>query len=385
MIIDRSDCDVGLPNLTLEGYTPSPLLHIKLQSELIGNLSERFSNPKMVVRPTDVEMYQTIVETWMRNFPPTYNLINPDKSNDASRPWIVSHRYHLHVIALLMLLEAFRAYLTKPLSKHSPTDELKLRSDGINYALRLMTSLHEFFDHVYPRDATFHFVLFCIFDTAAVLCSALMHDQDSSIPHQNDIFREIDKAVAMLKRLNTVNKTARTSYEVLVKVAQRIPRPPPAQKQRWPARQQQHSIAKDLALTPPIMSQAELAMASVPISVESTLSYTTPPSDALLYHLPVSQTTSPSQYDDGAYIYSPPVLTPPGGNNSMTVQPIHELDMSMSTGIFPLNYVDMTPSTDELYNNVNFGPISEQELGDLALMWNYESLNLGFINPGGYA
>ncbi|KAG6001197.1 hypothetical protein E4U21_004618 [Claviceps maximensis] len=388
MIIDRTDCDVGLPNLTLEGYSPSPLLHIKLQSELIGNLSQRFSNPKMIVRPTDVEMYQTVVETWMRNFPPTYDLVNPDKSNDASRPWIISHRYHLHITALSMLLEPFRAYLTKPLSKHSPSDEVKIRSDGINYALRLIKSLHDFFDHVYPRDANFHFVLFCIFDTAAVLCSALMHDQDCSIPHQNDIFGEIDKAVAMLKRLNTVTKTARTSYEVLVKVAQRIPRPALAPKQRWTARQQQHSTPKDLALTPPNMSQAEFATALDPGSVGSTTSYTTPPSESLLYQLPVSQSTSPGQYDDGTYYYSPPVMTPPGGNNSMMVQPMHGTDMSMSMsppGVYPMNYVDMTPPTDDLYNNVNFGPISEQELGDLALMWNYESLNLGFINPGGYA
>ncbi|KAG6005966.1 hypothetical protein E4U43_000515 [Claviceps pusilla] len=385
MIIDRSDCDVGLPNLTLEGYSPSPLLHIKLQSELIGNLSKRFSNAKTVVQPTDVETYQTIVETWMRNFPPTYDITSPDKSNDASRPWIVSHRYHLHVIALSMLLEPFRAYLTKPLSKHSPMDELKIRSDGISYALRLMVSLHEFFDHVYPRDANFHYILFCIFDTAAVLCSALMHDQDGSIPNQNGIFRAIDKAVAMLKRLNTVAKTARTSYEVLVKVAQRIPRPAPVPKQRWAAkRQQQPPIPKDLALTPPIMSQAELSMASDPGSVESILSYTTPPSEALVYHLPLSQSTSPGLYDDGTYMYTPPIATAVEGSNSMIAQQMHGTDMSMSTGVYPMNYIDMTPPTDEFYDNVNFGPISEQELGDLALMWNYESLNLGFINPGGY-
>ncbi|KAG5942354.1 hypothetical protein E4U53_007256 [Claviceps sorghi] len=393
MIIDRSDCDVGLPNLTLEGYSPSPLLHIKLQSEVIGHLSNRFSNARTVVATTDVETYQTIVDTWMRNLPPTYDLVNPDKSNDASRPWIVSHRYHLHTMALSTLLEPFRAYLTKPLLKNSPTDELKIRSDGINYALRLMMSLHDFFDHVYPRDANFHFVLFCIFDTAAVLCSALMHDQDCSMPRRNDILRAVDKAVAMLKQLNTVTKTARTSYEVLVKVAQRIPRPTPAPKQRWTARQpqqqpqqqQQYSLPKNVSLTPPAMNQAEWAMASDPGSVGSTVSYTTPPGDGLLYHLPASQSTSPGQYSDGTYMYTPPLVMAPGADGALMAQPMHGADMSLSNGGYSMNYVDMTPPTDAIYNNVDFGPISEQELGDLALMWNYESLNLGFINPGGYA
>ncbi|KAG6033711.1 hypothetical protein E4U41_006844 [Claviceps citrina] len=406
MIIDRSDCDVGLPNLTLEGYSPSPLMHIKLQSELIGHLSKRFGNAKAVVRPPEVDMYRTIVETWMSNFPRTYALTNPDRSNDASRPWIVLHRYHLHTTALTMLLEPLRPYLAKPLSRHSPMDELKIRSDGVRYALRLLSCLHDFFDHVYPRDAKFHFVLFCIFDTAAVLCSAVMHDQDWSIPQQNGIFGAIDKAVAMLKRLNTVTKTSRTSYEVLVKVAQRITRPPPAPKQRS-ADQHQMPDPKDLALTPPLMSQAELAMASDAGSVESTttVSYTTPPSEPLFYQLPASHqcaasssSSSGQHYDDASFTYAPPpppVAMAPGchDDDSMMVQPMmmHGMnDPTVSHGGPSCGYpvsnfmdMDMVPPTDELYSGVNFGTISEKELGDLALMWNYESLNLGFINPAG--
>jgi hypothetical protein len=51
------------------------------------------------------------------------------------------------------------------------------------------------------------------------------------------------------------------------------------------------------------------------------------------------------------------------------------------------SYVNMTPPTDDFYQAVNpgnsFGAITERELGDLATLWNYESLNLNFINPGG--
>lgn len=380
VIIDRSDCDVGLPCLTLEGYSPSPLLHMKLQSELIGHLSKRFGNAKAVARPADVQAYQMIVETWMRSFPPTYDFSRPDKSNDASRPWIVLHRFYIQTTALSMVLDPMRAYLTKSTSAHSPADELRIRSDGIDYALRLIHSLHDFFDHVYPRDARFHFVLFCIFDTAALLCSALMHDQDWSIPRQKDISDAIDRAVDMLKRLNTVTKTARTSYEVLVKVAQRIARPSAPSQRCDPNRKK----AKDPpALTPPIMSQAELAVASDPGTAESSLSYTTPPSDPLVYHLPASQSASPGHYADRTLLYAHPTAMTPGVNGSMMMHPTSEMDMNMSHGGFPHSYINMTPPSDELYHSVSFGPISELELGELATMWNYESLNLGFINPGG--
>ncbi|GAB0138066.1 hypothetical protein EsDP_00006312 [Epichloe bromicola] len=380
VIIDRSDCDVGLPCLTLEGYSPSPLLHMKLQSELIGHLSKRFGNAKTVVRPADVQAYQMIVETWMRNLPPTYDFSRPDKSNDASRPWIVLHRFNLQTTALSMVLDPMRAYLAKSTWTHSPADELKIRSDGIDYALRLIYSLHDFFDHVYPRDAKFYLVLFCIFDTAAVLCSALMHDQDWSIPRQKDIFDAIDRAVDMLKRLNTVTKTARTSYEVLVNVAQRIARPS-APSQRCDPRRKK---SKDPpAPTPPITSQAELAVASDPGSAESILSYTTPPSDPLVYHLPASQSASPGHYADQTLLYAHPTTMAPGVNGSMMMHPTNGMDMNMPHGGFPHSYINMTPPSDEPYHSVHFGPISELELGELATMWNYESLNLGFIKPGG--
>lgn len=382
MLIDRTDTDVGLPSLTLEGYTPSPLQHMKLQSELIVQLFNRFGLPKNVVRPNEVQDYQAIVDRWMSTFPSTYNVENPDKTSDVSRPWIVLHRHYLQTMAFSMMLDPIRAYLAKPMTRRSPPDELKIRSDGVGYSLRLMDALHGFFDHVYPRDAKFHFVLFCIFDTAAVLCSALMHDRDSSIPRRNEIISVIDKAVAMLKRLNTVTKTARTSYEVLVKIAQNISRPTQEMRQPNESARKRHRV-KEIALTPPSMSQAEIAVASDPGSVESHISYTTPPSDAQIYHIPASQSASPGNYGngDGSVFYVPPVTMAPG-----TMMPPSNPAQFAGTPVdYSPPYVNMTPPTDEFYQAIdygNFGAISERDLGDLASLWNYESLNLNFINPG---
>lgn len=384
MLIDRTDTDVGLPSLTLEGYTPSPLQHMKLQSELITQLFARFGVPKNVVRPSQVQGYQAIVERWMSNFPSTYSFVNPDTRSDMSRPWIVLHRHYLHTMALSMMLDPMRAYLAKPISTQSPPDEIKIRNDGIDYSLRLMDALHGFFDHVYPRDAKFHFVLFCVFDTAAVLCSAVMHDQDWGISKRTAVLTAIDKAVSMLKRLNTVTKTARTSYEVLVKLVNNINRP--AQQVKSPIQSvRKRPKANELALTPPSMNQAEAAVASDPGSVDTHLSYTTPPSDAHFYHVPASHTTPPSHYvsSDGAAVYGPPVTMTSGsmmGQSNPMPYDATQLDYSSS-------YVNMTPPTDEFYQGLNFGgnfgAITERDLGDLAALWNYESLNLNFINTGG--
>ncbi|XP_044722136.1 fungal specific transcription factor domain-containing protein [Hirsutella rhossiliensis] len=389
MIIDRSDCQVGLPSLKLEGYSPSPLMHMKLQSELITQLSRRFGLPKHVASPSDVRDYQAIIETWMSSFPPSYALNNPDHSADLQRPWIVLHRHYLHTMSFSMLLDPIRAYLAKPMTASSPPDELRIRSDGINYCLRLMSALYGFFDHVYPRDAKFHFVLFCIFDTAAVLCSALMHDEDGSTPRRDDILGAIDGAVAMLKRLNNATKTAKTSYDILLRVSQRVTRPAATAPPHFPSgkgRQRKTPRVGGLATTPPCGRQVELAVASDAGSVESYVSYNSMPSQSgiLVSHTPSPHSMSPvdRKYYGGAVVC--PTASPPGGMSvdgsvALSTSPVDHMSAHGYGHSTP--YLNMTPPMEDVYQPVEFGNITQQELGDLASLWNYESLNLYFIAP----
>ncbi|KHN93799.1 uncharacterized protein MAM_08326 [Metarhizium album ARSEF 1941] len=384
VLIDRTDIDVGLPSLTLEGYTPSPLQHMKLQSQLITQLFNRFGLPKDVVRHGEVREYQATVKRWIDGFPSTYAFIDPDTSSDTSRPWIVLHRHYLHMMALSMMLDPIRPYLAKPMTKQSLSDELSIRDDGIDYSLRLLDGLHGFFDYICPRDTKFHFVLFCIFDTAAVLCSALMHDQDSSLPRRRDMLSAVDKALSMLKRLKTATKTARTSYEVLAKIAQNIAQPPEQRAKSPGESAKKRPKGKELALTPPCMSQAEVAFASNPSPADSQLSYTTPPGDAQFYRVPVSQPTPPGYYfkNDGSAGYDPSVSSTASGNIQSASNSLYFNDAHLS---YPAPYVNVTPPMDEVYPALaygNFGAITEQDLGDLATLWNYGSLNLNFINPG---
>ncbi|TWU78202.1 hypothetical protein ED733_007866 [Metarhizium rileyi] len=383
VLIDRTDTDVGLPSLTLEGYTPSPLEHMKLQSRLITHIFDRFGLPKNVTQPDAVRAYQATVDGWIHTFPRTYAFTDPDTSNDVMRPWIVLHRHYLHTIALAMILDPIRPFLAKSMSKQSPPDELKIRNDGIEYSLRLLDALHDLFDHVYRRDAKFHFVLFCIFDTAAVLCSALMHDQDSSLPRRNDMLTAVDKAVSMLKQLNAVTKTARTTYEVLVKIAQNITRPGQEANSLVESAKKRPKD-EELALTPPSMSQAEAAFASDASFVKAHVSYTTPPSDAQFYHGPVSHDTSPGYcFNNEGVGYAFTVDATASGAMIPPADPLRYNDTQLD---YAPPYLDMSPPTDEFPYSVNyqtFGAITERDLGELATLWNYESLNLNFINPGG--
>ncbi|KAF4508576.1 hypothetical protein G6O67_004935 [Ophiocordyceps sinensis] len=389
MIIDRSECQVGLPSLKLEGYSPSPLMHMKLQSELITHLSRRFGLLKHVVSPTDVREYQSIVEAWMSKFPANFALENPDKSADSQRPWIVLHRHHLHTKALSMLLDPIRAYLARPMTANSPPHELGIRSDGIDYCLRLMGALYRFFNHVYPRDAKFHFVLFCIFDNAAVLCSVLQHDEDCSTPRRHDLLGAVDGALAMLKRLENDTKAAKAWHDLLLRVSQRVRRPAatvPPRHASGDGRLASISRAGGLATTPPGGPPAEPPMASDPGSVESYVTYNGIPhqNDILLPHTPSPHSASPADSicPSGPLIY--PTASSHGGGMSingsvfMSASPVDHMSMNEYAHSTP--YLNMTPPTEDMYRPVEFGTITQQELGDLASLWNYESLDLHFID-----
>ncbi|KAL3951817.1 hypothetical protein ACCO45_013534 [Purpureocillium lilacinum] len=344
LLIDRTDCDVGLPSLKLEGYSPSPLLHMKLQSEIIMRLAHRFGPVKNVTGPDDVQEYQRLIEDWTRTWPAAYDLDSPDESADAQRHWIALHRHYLRTMTYSMLLDPFRGYLARHMAATSPPTELGIRSQGIDHALRLMNALYGFFDYVYPRDAKFHWVLFCIFDTAAVLCSSLMHDDDGSIARRDEILAAIDGAVAMLRRLNTVTKAARTSYEVL----------PPA---RGP-----------LALT---AGQDARAAARVQEARQARRHRTRPRHGARNGAVPVSPAAWRSLPRADARHHGPRAGVPPS-----TAHGLVPTSAPVAMG-YPA-YQEANPNP---YQAVEFGNITQQDLGDLASLWDYESLDLNFIGP----
>lgn len=384
-LIDRTDCDVGLPNLTLEGYSPPPLLHVKLLSEVIARLAKQFGPVQNVVYPAQVQEYERIVQSWMSDLPQVYAFERPDTSGDTSRPWIVLHRHSIQTMALTMMLEPMRPYLTKPMSRHSPAGELAVRSGGVFYALRLLDGLHNFFEYLYPRDARICHVLLCIFHTAAVLCSALKHDQDLSIPRRDEMLAAIERAVVTLKRLDAVAKWAKTWCDVLIKIAQRsqTPVPVPRRLLQGTAGPTHPGTGGELMVAPATVGRAEYGLASESMPLDLQASYTTAFNDPALYHAGESQPVSPPDHyvTSGKSPYYMPATSMP--NDRLTpMHPVASTHGHVLSGDDPSNLIHVAPPVESIYQNMTFEPMSECDLGDLAKLWNYEGLNFGFINPG---
>ncbi|KAF5594035.1 transcriptional regulatory [Fusarium subglutinans] len=370
LMIDRTYCKVGLPELNLEGTTPSPMLHLKLQSELIRRLFNRFGPTRNVVEPVDIQEYQKMLEVWMTKFPPIFDLDNPDYDQDALCPWISLHRHYIQTMGYSMILDPFRLHLAKSIDTKTATKaEVQIRSDGIDYALKLMTTLRGFFNHVWPRDAKFHFVIFSIFDTSALFSSILVHDKDGSAPKRQEMLDSFDMALDMIKHLRAVAPNFQLYYKILrrlrLKAAGKfstipgVPEPP--RKCLKTAASKSTSLLPDIHVTPSTLSavgcHAECDTASIARLSNAGLDHNlrVQPNHGF-------QRRHPS-HDTDLVQETSTVVQPPIAQSSMNkdFQSLSRLESGSS-------------------EQTMFASISEEELGNLAELWRWKDLDLGIID-----
>ncbi|KAF7555833.1 hypothetical protein G7046_g6474 [Stylonectria norvegica] len=366
LIIDRADCNPKLPDLTLEGWPYSPLAYMKLQSGLIRQIFDRFGPTKNVVTPAQIQEYQDMVETWMETFPSYLDIRDRDTSLDHF-PWVPLHRHYIRTMGYSMLLCPTKAYLARPFTIDATDAELKIRDDGLNYCLKLMDALHGFFNVVYPRDAKFHFVLFCIFDTSTVLCSAILHDEHHTLPRRDEVFKAIDEAHAMLERLNTVTKSAKTSYSVLSRIMQRLPR----------------TVMMPRALENPAKRPrvTEISFSSQEVSPQHMLPHSASPQQVSPHGI-TPQGIPPQAITPPTMI---PQMMASGALGDVAVLAAEPLPFEAYAVPVPLVYdgwLQEVPVGEDAFHDVGFANFTDEELGEFADLWNHQPLDLGFNAAG---
>lgn len=221
--IDHHDIGVIQPTPDLEGRDPSPLLHIKLQAEAVARLVTRFGTPRNIETPEQIQEYLRILESWVRGLPAIYSTEKPDQSQDAAYPWVISHRFHIHTMAYLTMLNPVRAYLARTYSGSSNKEVLPIREIGVHYALKVVETAVAWAEDDHHTGGAFYYMVFSLFDTAAVLSAAIIKDKDLSMPQRADVLQGIHKAVKLLRHLSDSTKTAEASFRVLYRLVKQVP------------------------------------------------------------------------------------------------------------------------------------------------------------------
>lgn len=201
---------------------PSPFSHIASQCELGKIISRVTASMEGAIDPIQAYSVKSDIDQWFATLPPAYRETDPDTQWDEKHIYVPIQRKQMQAIGYMTMLVPFKAYLTKTFDSYSSEADKALRSTAADIAVHLMDISHRLFDHVYPLNAKFHLVTFLIFDTAAFLSSAMIHDKDHSLPQRENIIQKISLACSLMQKLAQITKTGAICYPVLVRLAKSL-------------------------------------------------------------------------------------------------------------------------------------------------------------------
>ncbi|KAL4786110.1 fungal-specific transcription factor domain-containing protein [Aspergillus varians] len=321
-IINSSCCTFELPDLRLETVdyqpeTPSPITHMVLQCQLGLSISKIPGVMAGVLSSTQAMAIQQETEKWFESFPSIYSISNPDTRWDKTHNFVKPHRFQLHIIGYMMMLIPLKQCLTKHIDPGSSSIEKGLQITAVENALKLLRVCDELLRHILPVNAKFHFAPFYMFDTAALLCSAILHDKNETLPQRDRILEAIPKSLAELGRLSGRAKTGMICYTVLKKLVAYLPLGG-------------IEAASTESTTPQSSIEAPLTLLDVP-SIPDPLSYAT-------------------------------VTASPGNI-------FEDLAAPVSLDCLPSDHMDAS-LTD----------ISQVDLGELSQIWDWGNLEIDFMN-----
>ncbi|KAL2796079.1 fungal-specific transcription factor domain-containing protein [Aspergillus keveii] len=228
IIINSSCCAFEMPTMQLESgdsesEAPSPMAHMVLQCQLGLAISKIPGVMGGELSATQAIPIQEQTEKWFDSFPPVYSILNPSTQWDSKFHFVNLQRLQLHVIGYMMLLMPLKECLTKHFSTHSSSIEKGLQRTAVEDALKLLAACDDLLRHIYPLNAKFHFAPFLMFDTAALLCLAILHDKEESLPRREEIFKAISRTLNDLSRLSKRAKTGMICYTILKKLVACLP------------------------------------------------------------------------------------------------------------------------------------------------------------------
>lgn len=227
LIINQHYYPSKLPNMQLECQNsktgpPSPFSHIASQCELGKIILRVAATMEEAVDPLQAYSIKSGIDQWFTTLPPAYRETEPDTQWDEKHIYVALQRHQMQAIGYMTMLVPFKTFLTKTFDIHSSEADKALRSTAVDIAVHLMDVSHRLFDHVYPLNAKFHLVTFLIFDTAAFLSSAMIHDKGHSLPRRENIIQKIGLACSLMEKLAQVTKTGAICYPVLVRLAKSL-------------------------------------------------------------------------------------------------------------------------------------------------------------------
>ncbi|PYI08583.1 hypothetical protein BO78DRAFT_459668 [Aspergillus sclerotiicarbonarius CBS 121057] len=326
-IINSNYCSFELPNVRLETAdagtdVPSPVTHIALQCQLGQAISKIPGVMSGILSPNQAIAIQQEIERWSDMFPPAYRRTNPDTRWDHSHRYVPTQRHQLHAVGYMVMFMPLKQCLTIDADPSKPSLEKSLQPTAVDCATKVMESARLLLAHMLPANGRFHFAPFLIFDTAAFLCSAVIHDRGRNLAHRDKALETIGIGLDALEQISQGTKTGATCYSVLAR------------------------LAGSMRLSP-----EEKALLSSKTPEGSMEGPQTPPSVHAEFATFVNDDAYDANFPSNIY----------GG----------EMNMALPVGLDPSGTIDGLAGLDDILN---------MDMGDISQIWDWDNLDLNI--PG---
>lgn len=229
-LIDQKNLNFKLPNLRLDQSSSnpnllSPFAHMALQASLGRRLNTIMGDAQSVdALPADaIITIENELDKFADDLPQIFRIHDPDTSLDGEHPYFVFQRHQLHTVLYVTKLDFLKPFLTRARDDKKTDRDDEFRAMGISLALDVLKIARRLFDHEFPINAKFHMVVFSIFDTSTILCSAIIHDRERRLPRRDDVVSAIEGSLHMLHQLSLTTKLGASSYAFLYKLVQSHP------------------------------------------------------------------------------------------------------------------------------------------------------------------
>jgi hypothetical protein len=260
-LIDQKNLTFKFPTLRLDQSTDepnllSPFAHMALQANLGRRVATVLGDAQVAdgLSAKHTLEIESECEKFIAELPAIFRVKNPDLSLDEQYPHFVFQRDQLHCVIFVTMLDFLKPYLTRDRRDKITERDDEFRSMGIDTALRLLRVARDLFEYEFPINAKFHMVVFSIFDTSTILCSAIIHDRDHVLPHREQVLDAIDRSLDMLRQLSHSTKLGASSYNFLNKLVQASPElshnPPNKKRQKHGTPTSVHPMSVPL-ISPP--------------------------------------------------------------------------------------------------------------------------------------
>jgi hypothetical protein len=220
-LIAQEKCTLPSVNLEFDpAYPdiPSPVTQVKLQYQLLESISKVLPLSSRNVSCDAALAAKTKIDTWALDLPAVFQLRDPDTRYNSTHKFLARHRLQTLCIGYATASSILKPYLIlsdPALSLFETHKRVELRLAAIDTCLKLMEIAKGLFDMFIPNSPKYFQVIFVPFDTAAVLCSAVIHDKDNSLPRRAEILQAIGTALAMIRVMRPLTKTGTIIWDVL--------------------------------------------------------------------------------------------------------------------------------------------------------------------------